>query len=215
LAAGFKLYPLLFVPFLFLSGKTIKERITLGAIPVLIFIAISLPFISQAFLQSTVISGLTTRMFYPSFGVGFGESIIVGLMGITALFFYAALVDKKVNLLNYWIALYLILFSFAHFHIVWLLWVAPFLVILAVKKPILNWTILLIGIFAFAIPLLYQDRFMTMGLIRTYSLYYDLLPTPYTVLIKAFDPYSMQSIFHSVVAGGSLVLTYLLFKKES
>jgi len=215
LAAGFKLYPLLFAPFLALSGKTTKERIILGSIPFLVFFGISLPFLSTAFFQSTLISGLTTRMFYPSFEIGFGESIIAGLTAITALFFYAALIDKKRFFLNYWIVLFMLILSFSHFHIQWLLWVAPFLVILAVKKPKLNLTILALAVSAFIIPFLYEDRFMSMGLFRIYSLYFDLLPAPFLVLRKVFDPYSMQSIFHSLFAGGTLVMTYLLFKKES
>ncbi|MFH1971206.1 MAG: glycosyltransferase 87 family protein [Patescibacteria group bacterium] len=215
LAAGFKLYPLLFAPFLALSGRTTKEKITFGVIPFLVFIGISLPFLSTAFFQSTLISGLTTRMFYPSFEIGFGESIIAGLLAITTLFFYTALIDKKRNPLNYWIVLFMLLLSFSHFHIQWLLWVAPFLIILAVKKPKLNLTILALAVSAFIIPFLYEDRFMSMGLFRIYSLYFDLLPTPFLVLRKVFDPYSMQSIFHSLFAGGTLVMTYLLFKKES
>jgi hypothetical protein len=214
LAAGFKLYPLLFVPFLALSGKTLKEKIMLAVIPFLVFAGISLPFISSSFIQSTLISGLTTRMFFPNFEIGFNESIIVGLLGITVLFFYAALIDKKKNLLHYWLALFLIIFAFAHFHIAWLLWTAPFLVLLIVKRPQLSLTILAISVCAFIIPLLYQDRFMTLGLVRTYSLYYDLVPTPFTIIQKVFDPYNLQSILHSLIAGGTLVVTYLLFKKE-
>jgi uncharacterized membrane protein len=214
LAAGFKLYPLLFMPFLALTGKNLKDKIFLAAVPILIFVGISLPFLSPAFINSTLISGLTTRILYPNLGIGFNESLIVGILTMVGLFFYSALVDKKMDMVSYWSVLFLVVLSFAHFHIAWLLWVAPFLVILVVRKPQLAWTILALSAFAFVIPLLYEDRFMTVGLLRPYSLYFDLLPTPFAVVQKFFDPYSLQSIFHSALAGVTLVVSYIAIKKE-
>ena len=142
-ASGFKLYPLLFVPFLFLSGRSIREKIILAVTPVITFGLIVLPFISGAFFQSALVSGLTTGIFTSNFST----------LAVAVLFFYAVLIDKKINLLNYWIALFLIIFSFTLFHIQWLLWIAPFLVILSVKKPSFSWLVFLFGVLAFAIPI--------------------------------------------------------------
>lgn len=212
LAAGFKIYPLLFVPFLFASGKSLNEKIKLSIIPFGIFGAISLPFLSPAFLESTLISGLTTRLFNPGIGVGFGESIIVGLMLLSALFFYCLLIDKKPNMFNYFLTTLLIIFAFSHFHVAWLLWIAPFAVILAVKVPKLSGTIFMLSVIAILIPIFYQDRSMSISLFRIYSTWFDLLPTPFTAIQKFFDPYSLQSILHSLFAGGAGILVYKLFK---
>ena len=213
LAASFKIYPLLFVPFLFVSGKSLKEKLKLATIPFAVFGAISLPFLSSAFLESTLISGLTTRLFNPGINVGFGESIIVGLMLLSALFFYALLVDKKPNMFNYFVAVLLIIFAFSHFHIAWLLWFAPFAVILSVKHTKLSGTVLLLSIAAILTPLLYQDRSMSISLFRIYSTWFDLLPTPFTAIQNFFDPYNLQSILHSLFAGGAGILVYKLFKE--
>lgn len=214
LAAGFKIYPLLFAPFLALFGKNLKEKIWIGIIPFLIFGAISLPFISTAFIQSTLISGLTTRIFSPSFSVGFGESIIVGIVAMVGLFCYAAIFNKKPDLIKYWIILFAAIFSFSHFHVQWLLWIAPFLTILAVEEKEIAWLIFIIFASAISIPVFYQDRFMSIDLLRIYSLYFDMLPTPFTVLQKVYDPYGFQSILHSVMAGGTIVLSYKLLKEQ-
>lgn len=214
LAASFKIYPLLFVPFLIILGKSVKEKVNLGVIPFATFGLIALPFMSGAFIQSTLISGLTTRMFNPGFAVGFGESIIIGMALLSALFFYAAIVDKKLNMFNYFLTTLLIIFSFSHFHIAWLLWIAPFVVILATQKPNLSWMLFLLSIAAIFIPFLYQDRSMSISLFRIYSTWFDLLPTPFTVIQKFFDPYNLQSIVHSLFAGGAGLLTYLIFKTE-
>ncbi|MCX6704457.1 MAG: glycosyltransferase family 87 protein [Candidatus Woesebacteria bacterium] len=204
LASGFKLYPLLFVPFLFLAGRNLKEKFILAATPILTFGLIILPFISTAFFQSALVSGLTTGIFTSDFTT----------LALAILFFYAVLIDKKLNLFNYWIALFLIIFSFTLFHTQWLLWIAPFLVILSVKNPKLSWLIFSLSIFAFVIPALFQDRFMTISLFRVYSTWYDMLPTPFTVLQKVYDPNNIQFVFHSILAAGSLAMTYIIFKEK-
>ena len=203
-ASGFKLYPLLFVPFLFLSGRNLKEKIILAAIPLITFGLIILPFISGAFFQSALVSGLTTGIFTSNFTS----------LAVSILFFYAVLIDKKINLFNYWVGLFLIIFSFTLFHVQWLLWLAPFLVILCVKRPGSTWLIFLFGVLAFAIPFLYMDRFMTISLFRIYSTWFDLLPTPFTLIQRVYDPINLQAVIQSILAGGSLVLTYRIFKEQ-
>ncbi len=215
LAAGFKLYPLLFIPFLFIKGKDLKEKVLTVLIPVGILGMIVIPFWSQAFIQSALISGLTTRIFNPGFSIGFNESMIVSLMAISILFFYAWIIDKNFKIFNYWIIMLLFIFSFSHFHVAWLLWIAPFVVILAVKKPSLSLPLFLLAALALMIPMLYEDRSMTISLFRIYTTWYDLLPTPFAVLEKFYNPYNLQSILHSVLAGGSIIVGYkLLSKKE-
>lgn len=215
LAISFKLYPLLFVPFLFLKAKSIKEKLLTTLIPISIFAISIVPFWSTAFVKSALVSGLSTRIFGPSFSIGFGESIIMGLLLLTILFLYAYLSDKKIKLLNYFVSLLLIIFSFSHFHISWLLWIAPFLVILVIKRPYLKWLIFFWAIFAMSIPLFYSDRSMTISLFRIYTTWYDLLPTPFVTMQKLYDPYNFQSMIHSVLAGISVIISYNLFKNNT
>lgn len=214
IASCFKLYPLLFIPFLFLKGKNLKEKLVVSFIPVLIWVIVILPFWSPAFVQSALISGLTTRIFNPGFSIGFNESIIIGLFLLSALFFYNWFFDKKNKLFNYWIIFLFLIFSFSHFHVAWLLWAAPFMVILAIKRSSLSFPIFILSALAIAIPMFYQDRSMTISLFRIYTTWYDLLPTPFVVLQKIYDPYNFMSILHSALAGGALVVGYKIFKEE-
>lgn len=214
LAAGFKLYPILFIPFLILKANDLKEKIFVSVIPLLILAAIVLPFWSSAFIQSAFVSGLTTRIFNPGFSIGFGESMIVSLLMMSLLFFYGWLVEKKLDLFNYWVILLLTIFSFSHFHIAWLLWIAPFAVILLVRKPRLALPLFLMSALGIFIPMFYEDRSMTISLFRIYSTWYDLIPTPFSILEKFYDPYSLQSILHSILTGGSLIIGYKLLGKE-
>lgn len=215
IAVAFKLYPLLFVPFLFVKAKNIKEKILTVLIPVIVFIATIIPFWSKAFVNSALVSGLSTRIFSPNFVIGFGESMIIGLFLLSVLFSYAWINTKQIDLFNYFVVALLVLFSFSHFHISWLLWAAPFLVILVIKKPNLALPILLWSTLAVSIPFLYNDRSMTISLFRIYTNWFDLLPIPFTVVQKFYDPYGLQSLIHSLLAGVSVVLAYNIFKTNN
>ena len=215
LAISFKLYPLLFVPFLFLKTKNIKDKILTVLIPISIFVISIIPFWSEAFVKSALVSGLSVRIFSPNFEIGFGESMIIGIFLLSILFCFAWMYEKNIKLLNYFIVLLLVLFSFSHFHISWLLWIAPFLVIVVIKKPITLWPVLLWSMLAISIPLFYTDRSMTISLFRIYTTWFDLLPTPFIVIQKLYDPYNFQSVLHSALAGVSVVLSYTIFKKEA
>lgn len=214
LAASIKLYPLLFVPFLFLKAKNLKEKILSIIIPVSIFLLTIIPFWSKDFVNSALLSGLSTRIFGPSFTIGFGESIVMGLFLMTVLFFGSFVFDSKIHLFNYFISLLLIIFSFSHFHISWLLWIAPFLVILIAKKRELFWTVFFWFVFAMTVPLFYSDRSMTISLFRIYTTWFDLLPTPFLVIQKFYDPYIFQSLLHSVLAGISVIIAYKILPNK-
>ncbi|MBL7036470.1 hypothetical protein ISR94_01290 [Candidatus Microgenomates bacterium] len=214
LAACFKAYPLIFLPFIFLKAKNTKQKILSVLIPLFILFLTIVPFWSTAFVQSALVSGLTTRIFNPGILVGFGESIMMGLLILSALFFSVWLHKKDINLFNYWVVFLLIIFSFSHFHISWLLWIAPFLLILIVKNSKLTWPVVLLCMLALAIPLLYEDRNMTISLFRIYTTWYDLLPTPFAVMEKFYDPYNFQSILHTLFAGGAGVISYKLLSEK-
>lgn len=214
-AISFKLYPLLFLPFLFANAKNTKEKLLTISIPPAIFMTTLIPFWSKYFINSALVSGLSTRIFIPNYDIGMGESMIVGLFLLSVLFCYSWINERRINLFNYFVVLLLTLFSFSHFHVSWLLWVAPFLVILVVKSPKLSWLIFLWSILAISIPVLYNDRSMSISLFRIYSSWFDLLPIPFTVVQKVYDPFGMQSIIHSLMAGISVVLSYNLLKDNT
>ena len=93
------------------------------------------------------------------------------------------------------LVIFLIIFSFALFHVQWLLWIVPFLVILCIKKPDLSRLIFFLGAIAFVVPLLFQDRYMSISLFRIYSTWFDMLPTPFTLVQKVYDPLNFQFVF--------------------
>jgi hypothetical protein len=211
-AISFKLYPLLFVPFFFLSTKEIKEKILFLIIPILTFLVSIALFLSKSFVDSALLSGLSTRILTPNFSISTNESVIVSLSLISVLFFTGLSKILKISLLKFLTVTLIIIFSFTHFHISWLLWLAPFFIILVVKYKDLRLLILIWSVITVSIPLLYPDRSMTISLFRTYSTWFDLLPTPYMLVNKFFDINSLQSIIRSILIGLSFVLSINIIK---
>ncbi len=214
LAAGFKAYPMLFLPFLMIYAKSAKAAIKLFLAAITTMFLIILPFWSSAFLNSALISGLTTRIAFPGIPIGFGEAIMVGVLSLTAFFIME--LTENLNSDKVWLSIFcvlLLLFSTIHYHIAWLLWIVPFLIIFSVTQPNilgkLAWVWLSL---AFVIPLTFDDKFMTVSTLSALSPLYNLLPTPFLVLQKIYDPYLLQGAIHSILFGTSLVLIFRSFK---
>ncbi len=93
---------------------------------------------------------------------------MAAVIAISSLLFYGSLRKDK-NILYFYLALLLLLFSFIHFHIQWLLWIIPFVVIILItRKDIAKVVLILISLF-FVISLLYEDKSMTFGLLSAIS----------------------------------------------
>lgn len=216
IAASFKGYTLLFLPFMMLMGRNFKVRIQILLALLGSFIIIILPFLFTAgFRDQALISGLSSRLFYTGVSMGFGESLMITVVAIAVMFFWALMNDKELSeYWHYFLALLLCLFSTIHYHIQWLLWILPFLVILAVFSKRLSKLGFIWLILAFSVPLLYDDKSMTVSLLSTISPLYNLLPTPFVVIQKFYDPYTVQSVIHSVMFALSLVLIWQLFKPK-
>lgn len=216
ISAGFKAYPLIFLPFMLLFVKGAKQKMTIALSSLIAFLIIAAPFWSESFKNSALISGLTTRIFLSGLNIGFGESLLLAIIALSTLFFYALLNKQKQQEDFYKVILaqLLLLFSFIHFHIQWLLWVSPLLSLVLIYKKSLQKVLLTILIVAFLIPLFYQDQAMTFGLLKSINPFYNLLPIPFVIVQKFYDPYIVQSILHSILAGGSLILIWNLFKSE-
>lgn len=215
-AAGFKAYPLLFLPFILLYSNHIRQIIMTVGTTLLTVALIVLPFWSSSFQKATLVSGLTTRIVFPGLSIGFGETLMVGIISMSALFFFIQ-INKQKNYADLWkvyLAFLLLLFSFIHFHIQWLLWVAPFFVILLTENKNYRFIGLTLILLAFSIPMLYEDKSMSVALLSVYSYLYNLLPIPFAFVQKIYDPYVVQSVLHSILAGGSLVLIWKIFKEE-
>lgn len=214
IAAGFKAYPLIFLPLLLFYAKDFKQVIYMTIAALGIFAATIAPFWSTAFQNAALVSGLTTRIVFPGLSIGFGETLMVSVITIFGLLFYGFLKKERTHILYYYLGLLLLLFSFIHFHIQWLLWLIPFVVVFLVMRERLKVVTFVLISMAFAIPLLYEDRSMSVGLLSVISSLYNLVPIPFAIVQRFYDPYIIQSVLHSGLAGGSLVLIWQIFQEK-
>lgn len=217
IGVGFKAYPIIFLPIILLNADSIKLRLKILATVVLTLGLINGLFLtSAAFLSSTVSSGLTTRLLYPGLSIGFGESLMLGLISLGALGSYILIKKQLKGDQNYiyYLSILLLIFSFSHFHIQWVLWILPMVIILNIYLPkfnLISWVLCLV---AFIIPILYEDSFMLVALLGVISPIYKVLPTPFAIVSRFNDPYIFQSGLHSLLAGGSLILVYQLLRGD-
>lgn len=215
--AGFKSYPMLFLPFLILLGRSVNQKLLIAAAALGTLLVTILPFLtSTGFQQGAFASGLTTRIFSYGISLGFGEILAPGVIALTILFFWSVFENlcKKEDMWKYFLVIPLLIFSLIHFHIQWILWILPFFVILIVKNQKFAFPVAILLIAAVSVPLLYDDKAMTFSAFKAISSLYVLLPTPFVITQKFYDPYTLQSVLHSLLAGGSLVLTFQIFRRR-
>lgn len=216
LGAAFKAYTLLFIPLLIIFANSIRSKLLAAGIGVGVVAGVLVPFMgSNSFKESTLTSGLTTRLLLLNLDLGFGEVLLIGIVVISALVFNSLFIIKNYEKLTYLYAgLLLLLYSFIHFHIQWLLWVLPFLAIIVVtRKQFLVPTILLLTT-AFIIPIFYDDKFMSVALLSVISPLYTQLPSPAIFIQRFYPPSLVQSLLHSILAGGSLIFCWRLLQNE-
>lgn len=215
IGGGFKAFPILLVPFLFLKASKFKDRFLIILLSFGTFILTILPFVkSPAFRQSTLVSGLTTRIISSGLSLGFGEVLMPTIVFLSILFFWGRS-KAKVELWRFYMVTFLLVLISIHFHIQWLLWIVPFSAIIYAlgSDQEKNLTIIFLVV-ALAIPLLYADKFMTVGLLKTISPFYELLPTPQFLVSKIYNPEVIQGVLHSILFGLGLLLSIRIANKE-
>lgn len=212
LGAGFKAYPLLLLPFVVMAAPRLKDRIMTAVIGFVSFLLIIAPFLfSSGFRQATLVSGLTTRLFFPSIGIGFQEYLMPGVVALAGLVFVALSQRINVNqLVSWWAALLLMIFGTIHYHISWLLWLAPWLVLLVAVRRQFSWLIGAWGLLAMMVPVIYNDKFMNAATLGVIDPLFLSLPTLFTAVQRLIDPYVLIGVLHSAVLGGALVLVWQL-----
>lgn len=217
LGAGFKVYPLLFFPFLLLYAKSYKQALVM-ALSCLGTVALILaPFaISSGFKESIFASGITDRIAKSGFSIGYGETILIFPVAFTALLL-SALLEKNLKLDTLWklyLTVLLLLFSFINFHISWILWVMPLFAMVFVYDKKYRIPTTALTMMACSIPLLFNDKYMSVSLLSPISSLYTTLPIPFTILQFIHDPYEIQSVIHSLFAGTSLATIFYLLRQE-
>ncbi|MEP7167250.1 MAG: glycosyltransferase 87 family protein [Candidatus Woesebacteria bacterium] len=225
LAASIKVYPLLWLAFLLPSAPKLSPTKKVGVflIAIVVYGLTLFPFIHDSTFRSTVLnSDVNDRFLTPQIGIGFEQAIniipiLLGILFLSTLerkkkkessFGFQAFVVMTANLL---------LLGFTHFHPQWYTWVVPFWAIwtasLKDHKKILYSLLLALaaGICWFAVILLFQEKYLTFGMISILNpalfnlpIIHDFLLT-HKVNVGKFD-----NLAHSGLAGIALIALFSL-----
>jgi hypothetical protein len=225
LGTALKGFPLFLLPFLAIcieekNWKRLKVFVT-GLMTAMIFI---IPFIAdKAFIEAAAVSGLTQRIFIPSISFGFDEKFLI-IPAITLALIFVAInrdLGRVKNLYKYFFVSMFIVSAGAHFHAQWALWFLPFALLILVKKlriekPFFATAFITLIFSYFGYIFLLKDRYLTVGLLSVFDPAVFYLPSPFEVVGKFYDPYVLQSIFHTfyVVSGAAIAIkSYFNIKK--
>ena len=130
LAAGFKPFPLLFLPFL--PGSKFKN-ITTGLLTYILLILPYLP--SQAFRQYALLANQTDKTVYAKIMVSGSQYLPLFFVAVIALFWWHYFSPKSQTTWGWQLAVLLAFYSLTHFHPQWFTWASPFLILAFVHKP--------------------------------------------------------------------------------
>lgn len=142
IGGAFKLFPLLFLPFLILGyGKTVKEKLGTGALGILGYLLPILPYLPSAgFRQFALLAPQTDKMLFANIPVSGAEYLSVFVVGYVVLVWLFVkggdssagrrLSQNDRTLWKAMAAVLLLFFAVTHFHPQWFIWVSPWLVLM-------------------------------------------------------------------------------------
>lgn len=180
LAAGFKLFPLLLLPFwIALDPRSLKEK--LGGIFLTLAgfgLCLGPLLFHPSLVQSLFVSNLTSGIFNATIHLGAGSELPIYLV-IYGLMLLAVL-NKKIRPSLEVILLVVIgsLFALSHFHPQWIIWVAPALVLLLVEERIGYFETIIMLASYFVVSLMINDKFVAFGQFKAMNEAFDSIEAP-------------------------------------
>ena len=165
LAAGFKPFPLLLVPFL---GQGLWGKAKHIGIALLTYLAIIFPYLSSpAFKQYALLANQTEKLWYAKISVSGGQYVSVFLLGLVVLLWWNFYKPKAMSLAGWITSALLLFFSVVHYHVQWFTWVVPSPILLAVSSRKL-WLPAGVLLLCYIIIVLFSEQTLFFGLFNSH-----------------------------------------------
>src|SRR3989344_8368874 len=216
-AAALKSFPFLIAPFLILMGKTFWAKVKLAILIAVPYVISILPYInSPAFKEDALFAPQMDKILYAKIYLSGGEVIIISVAILFVLYFYYFQKSKNAfNFLTFSFTSLLLILAVSHFHMQWLLWLTPFLIILLLERSsvFLRLGALGIGLSALGMLFLFDPTLQ-------FQLFAPVFPS--LVSAKGLDAilntdqlFLTRSLLATVFAASSIYLSVnLLFKND-
>ena len=214
LAIALKMYPIMFLPFLFFyDKKNILKNIKYAMVSLIPLILSIIPFLKQkSFYEAFLGSGLTQKILEYKIG----SLPIFPILFILILIFYFFSKSKH----KFEIAIaqtFLIFIGLVNFHPQWIMWFFPFTIILFINSKIKN-KIFFIIFFAFILAyiLLFNDNYLTWGHLIPIDPNFINLTSPYQLikLRSSFNPDLIQKNIHNLLLLFGIIGSFLYAKNN-
>lgn len=217
IGASFKNYPLLIMPVVaVVAGRTWKDMIKIMAAGIAPFLATTVPFAANEFFRDTVLfSWQSQKMLDFMWGIGGDEGVYPFVIGYCLIFLYSLinLRSRHTRIHIPIIAVFMWYFATTNFHSQWVMWIVPFLTLLAVTyKEMRTIGMWLIGLFFLRLSVIQADA--TVELFRWTAPVFEDLPKTRTIMGMIYDIHKLRNIVNSVIMGTALWLSYHLLNKE-
>jgi len=199
LAIALKMYPIMFLPFLFFyDKKNILKNIKYAIFSLVPLILSIIPFLKQkSFYDSFLGSGLTQKIL---------EYKITGLPIFPILFFFILIIycfsKSKYKFEIAILQIFLLFIGLVNFHPQWIMWFFPFMIILFVNSKIKNKLFFIIFfLFIFLYIFLINDNSLTWGHLIPIDPNFANLRSPYQIikLKTSIDPVLIQKNIHDLL----------------
>lgn len=196
LAAGFKVFPLILVPFL--PGNKIKNCV----IGMLTYLGLILPYLgSVAFKHYALLASQADKPLFAKIMVSGSQYLPLFVVGLILLLWWNLYAKKREWPAWLWLSAPLLLFfSVTHFHPQWLAWLAPLFCLAWVFRPS---TRLPIGIFllCYLVIIFSFDPSLNLGL---FGINLDLLGA----VNKFYPEDQLVSMVRGILAATSIIIFY-------
>lgn len=208
MGAGFKLFPLMMLPILWLKdSRKLKEKAIGMGLGLGTFLIMLLPILkSLSVLKSVFLSNLSSGAFKAVINLGNGEELSIYMALYLGLLLWTSLKKERLGKENRgWeielIAVYGLLFSLSRFHPQWMTWIMPFLLIMMIENRISWKSALRLMVAYLGTIFLIDDKFVGLGLLKAVNNSFDSLPT----IRWAFDRVLLGDKLQMVAHAGVLV----------
>ena len=193
LSAGFKPFPLFFLPFL--SGSKLKNIAT----GLLTYLLSLLPYMrSVGFRQYALLANQTDKIVYAKIMVSSSQYLPLFFVAVIVLFWWHYFSPKSLSTWGWQLAFLLAFFSLTHFPPQWFTWTAPFLLLALINKPATRLPILVLLV-SYALIIFSFEPSLNFGLLGlNYSLASILSDQNVSLIRAAFAATSLVVIAKSV-----------------
>lgn len=177
LAAGYKLYPLvLLFGIIFIDDRPLINRFRDFVFGLIAFGITLLPIIKDTWILKFIMgTNLSTSLFKASIDIGLGAQIPIYLSLYFGLLIWLSYQKKKISPQILFSVLLIVLLSLVRFHQQWIIWVLPFISIVAVEDVFSPYLLPVLGGAYFGSILLTDDKFTNFGIFKAINNAFDTI----------------------------------------